>query len=153
MLRDLRRSDVVVSVMAREIDSLDALNEEIATHNAAYPADPWRLYIDTVPSIEDAPMCEIWIADAVTNKLKIHPTMGTKYHLLVLRTEVTGRRYAWEADATALNGVLYLDYPPPDEVAPPPPPTEEQLYAQYSMYVVNVNGNIKYELHINIFIY
>lgn len=142
------RTDTL-SESSRVIDTLDALNEEIAIHNEAYPENPWTIYIDTVPSIEDAPMCEVWIADFVTNALKIHPTMGIPYHLLVPRTDVVGRRNMWEMDAAQLNGRLYLDYPPPPEVAPPPPPTAEEIHLSHYHYVIDPAQNGKIMFSVN----
>lgn len=132
---------------SRVIDSLEALQEEIDAHNAAHPENPWHLYVDTVPSIEDAPMCEVWIADPVTNVLKTNPSDGTPYHLLVDRIMVTGRVWAWEMDAAAVGGKLYIDYPPPPEV-PAPVYDDSYWYAYYSLYVVGSTGIIHYQIHI-----
>lgn len=133
----------------RAIDSLEALKEEIDAHNLAYPDNPWHLYVDTVPSIEDAPMAEIWIVDPVTYALKTNPSTGGPYHLLFARIEVIPRRWAWEMDAEAVGGKLYIDYPPPSEIPPPLPPTAEELYARYSIYVIDPaqNGKIIWEVH------
>lgn len=143
------RTDVLKTRAAdfRAIDSLDALNEEIALHNAAHPEDPWRIYLDTVPSIEEAPMCEIWIVDPVTNVLKTNPSTGGPYHLLFARVEVVTRLWAWEMDAAAVGGKLYVDYPPPLEV-PAPVYDDAYWYAYYSLYVVGSTGLIHYQIHI-----
>lgn len=130
----------------RVIDSLEALQEEIDAHNAAHPENPWHLYVDTVPSIEDAPMCEMWIADPVTNAWKTNPSDGTPYHLLVARSMVTGRVGAWEMDAAAVGGKLYIDYPPPPVVEPPVDTRTE--YEKWSCYVVDSLGFIIFESHI-----
>lgn len=134
---------------SRVIDSLEALQEEIDAHNAAHPENPWHLYVDTVPSIEDAPMCEVWVADFVTNALKIHPTLGTPFHLLVPRTDVVGRIPMWEADAAQVNGKLYLDYPPPAEVEPPAPPTAEEIHLSHYHYVIDPAQNGKIIFQVN----
>jgi hypothetical protein len=55
--------------------------------------------------------------------------------------------WAWESDAAAVNGKLYVDYPPPSEV-PAPVYDDAYWYAYYSMYVINVDGVVKHELHI-----
>lgn len=144
---DAFKAAVRYSSVSRVIDSLDALKEEIAIHNAAHPENPWRIYIDTVPSIEDAPMAEIWIADPVTNVLKTNPSDGSSYHLLVDRVLVSGRRWAWEMDAAAVGGKLYIDYPPPPEV-PAPVYDDAYWYAYYSLYVVGSTGLIHYQIHI-----
>jgi len=136
------------SISEREIDTLEALNEEIAIHNLAFPENPWTAYIDTVPNIEDAPMCELWIADQITNEIKTNPSTGILYHHLFARVDVVPRRWAWEMDAANVGGKLYLDYPPPPVVAPPPPPTDEELYALYSIYAVGSTGLIHYQIHI-----
>ena len=143
------RTDTLKAIVrySRTIDSLDALNEEIAIHNAAFPENPWTLYVDTVPTIEEAPMCEVWIADKVTNKICIHPTSGEPYHQVVERSDVVTRRHIWEMEAANLNGRLYLDYPPPAEI-PPPVYDEAYWHAYYSLYVVNANGGIIIEIHI-----
>lgn len=132
---------------AREINSLESLNEEIAAHNLAHPENPWTLYIDTVPSIEDAPMCEIWIVDPVTYALKNQPGSTELYHLLAPRVDVIPRRYAWEADAAAVGGKLYVDYPPPAEI-PAPVYDAAYWYAYYSIYVIGSTGIIHFEIHI-----
>lgn len=132
---------------SRVIDSLESLQEEIDAHNAASPENPWRIYVDTVPSIEDAPMCEMWIVDKETYALKTNPSDGTPYHLLVARTMVTGRIWAWESDAAQVNGRLYIDYPPPDEI-PPVVHDEAYWYAYYSIYAVGSTGLIHYQIHI-----
>lgn len=132
---------------SRVIDSLEALQEEIDAHNEAYPENPWRIYIDTVPSIEDAPMCEMWIVDPSTYAMKTNPADGTPYHLLVARSIVSGRVWAWEMDAAAVGGKLYIDYPPPDEI-PPVIHDDAYWYAYYSLYVVGSTGLIHYQIHI-----
>lgn len=134
---------------SRVIDSLESLQEEIDAHNAAYPENPWHLYVDTVPSIEDAPMCEVWIADPVTNVLRTNPSTGEPYHLLVDRILVTDRRWAWEVDAAAVGGKLYLDYPPPPEVEPPPPPTAEEIHLSHYHYVIDPAQNGKIIFSVN----
>lgn len=146
---DTVKTDILKSSIRgpRVIDSLEALQEEIDAHNAAYPDNPWHIYVDTVPNIEDAPMCEVWVADFVTNALKTHPTLGTPFHLLVPRTDVVGRIPMWEADAAQVNGKLYLDYPPPAEVLPPVY-DDAYWYAYYSLYVVGSTGLIHYQIHI-----
>lgn len=142
------RTDTL-SASSRVIDSLDALNEEIAIHNAAYPENPWTIYLDTVPSIEDAPMAEIWIVDPVTYALKTNPSNGEPYHLLFARIEVIPRRWAWEVDAAAVGGKLYVDYPPPDEIPPPPPPTAEEIHISHYHYVIDPAQNGKIMFSVN----
>jgi hypothetical protein len=146
----VRTDTLAASVrFSRVIDSVEALQEEIDAHNALYPENPWHLYIDTVPSIEDAPMCEIWIVDKITNALKTNPSNGEPYHLLFARSEVVTRMWAWESDAAAVNGKLYVDYPPPPEVEPPAPPTAEEIHLSHYHYVIDPAQNGKIIFQVN----
>ena len=118
----------------------------VETYNAANTEDQLIITTEPIENIVDT-NCEIWIVDSTTYDLKTNPMTGLEYNVIVSRVEVEGRREAWRLECVGLgNATLYVDRVPPDPIVVEPP-TAEELYAMYSLYVIDADGHILFEAH------
>ena len=135
--------------LAREIESTDALVEEVAAHNSSTINDKWYLYVGSYPDIKDSPLCDIYIVNKVTNDpIRMDNGQGGTYELVwhdYPRQQMVDNLEGWKHDAQVYNANLYID------VVPPPPaiiiPTEEQIYAKYTINVIGKSGALIHTEH------
>jgi len=139
------KQEVMAASGSRDITSTAAIQAEIAAYNAAHISDQWFLVDGEVPALEDAPPCSIYIVDKVTHDVIIGEA-GPFMHLGWPRKQLVDNYEGWQKDAISADGELYIDVIPPA----PLPPTADQLYAKYSIYVIDSTGAIMYEYHCDV---
>jgi hypothetical protein len=131
------------------IDSIDALKSEVDTYNSTHINDQWFIVQGDVPAIEESPLCNIYIVDKITHEV-IHFSDGVGGQIYLRwenwpRSQFVGNKAGWQIDANAYQADMYVDVIPPAPIAIIETP--EQLYAKYSLYIINNVGQIKFELH------
>lgn len=123
----------------KDLTEDSALAEELAAYNAANTSDQYFLTTEDTP-VTLAPTADIWITVPVTNKII------EEWHN-VDRSLVDGRYAAWESDARARAGVLYIDKQPPAETVPVVVVDTRPDYEKYAIYALDSSGKIMIETH------
>lgn len=136
----LRDTGVALST-SRNLSVPITLQTYVDNYNAIHIDD--QLFItEGEISVAEAPTCEIWIVDSITNVIEFMPGGTVPYHLTgVPREDVVGRREAWRIECQGIGGAtLYVDKAPPPEVAPPPPDTRPD-YVKYAIYMIDADAD------------
>ncbi len=139
------RQEVLVSG-SRDIQDTSALQSEIDAYNASHISDQWFLVDGEPVDIADAPPCDVFIVDKVTHEPLIDESGNKLSFEDWPRKQFVDNKAGWVRYAEACAADMYVDVIPP----PPVPPTAEQLYAKYSVYVINNVDVIKYEFHCDV---
>lgn len=131
---------------ARAINSLEAVENMVETYNRENAEDQLTIIDD--PSdldIENAPDARILIVYA--DNLEVYcdntfPREKLEYERNIARNEVKRLKFN-----SPRGAILYIDDAAPEIIPPYVPPVIDR-YAKYSMYVLDVEGNIVWEEHI-----
>ena len=116
------------------------LQNSVNLYNATHVGDQWFVVNGTIPGIDQAPPCDIFIVDGVTHAVLLDADGNPFQHIGWPRAQLVGNYSGWLQDAQNAGGVLYIDVIPPA----PDPPTADQVYAAHQVYVINNVGAIKY---------
>jgi len=140
---------VTIPTSARAVGVVD-LDSQVAAYNASHISDQWFIVDGEIPDLENAPPCDVFIVDKVTHIPITYPDGAggtvTVSHTNWPRKSLVDNYSGFLTDAVAADGDLYIDVIPPA----PTPLTAEQLYAKYSIYVIDKTGAILYEFHCDV---
>ncbi len=138
--------EVTSSIKGSRSVNLDA---NVAAYNAAHIDDQWFIVDGEIPTLENAPPCQVYIVDRDTHvPLTFDDGNGNMVpfsHANWPRKQLVENYLGWMRYADSSGGEMYIDVIPPA----PTVPTADELYALYSVYVLNPDGSILYEWHCN----
>ena len=122
------------------------LDSSVADYNATHIDDQWFIVDGEVPDLDHAPPAQAYIVDPDTHAPLIDSSGNPYSYTDWPRKQLVENYTGWVHYAESSGGVLYIDVIPPAPI----PPTAEQLYAKYSIYVIDSAGAILYEFHCDV---